>query len=183
MRTFFHGGRRKLGCVALLLACVVAGMWFRSQIYGDFILLNRGVHLNDFLSSFQGSIKWIKSTAPAAEPPNELQRVGPFISLDVERVVSPRYAFSMTERYKHMDETLMPVFGGSDIEWRWHWQGAGFHFGAGTVSGYQFEVALVPYWFATILLTLLSAYLLLWTPQKRASSALGDRLIREHEQP
>src|SRR5258708_4117292 len=30
MHTFFHGWRRKAGCVALVMACVFTGIWIRS---------------------------------------------------------------------------------------------------------------------------------------------------------
>ena len=32
MREFFHGWRRKLGCVTLVMACVLLGMWGRSTL-------------------------------------------------------------------------------------------------------------------------------------------------------
>lgn len=35
MREFFHGWRRKLGCVVLLMACVIFMMWMRSLVIED----------------------------------------------------------------------------------------------------------------------------------------------------
>ena len=157
MREFFHGWRRKVGCVTLLIACALAGMWMRSLVYSDSVLLNRGVLANDFASSFQGGIKWVRSLDPLIQSPA------------VPQIVAPRFQFSTTFRYD-TDETLMPVFGGDVIEWRSHWQGAGFHFGTGRVSGYQFTVAVAPYWFVTMLLTLMSAYLLLIPSRKRPTT-------------
>ncbi len=162
MREFFRGWRRKVGCLTLVMACLVTGMWMRSLVYGDFVVVNRGVHSNDFLSSFQSGIKWIRSSEP---PLPEFFGVNS-IWLENPPVVSPRYLFSTTDRFD-TDETLMPVFGGSVIEWQSHWNGVGFHFGTGLVSRRQFTVLLIPYWFVTMLVTLLSAYLILWKPRKQ----------------
>lgn len=35
MREFFRGWRRKVGCVALVMACIVVGMWIRSSVFYD----------------------------------------------------------------------------------------------------------------------------------------------------
>jgi len=35
MSTFFHGWRRKAGCIALVMAAVLFGMWIRSQVVFD----------------------------------------------------------------------------------------------------------------------------------------------------
>ncbi len=32
MREFFHGWRRKAGCVTLVMACVIMGVWVRGQL-------------------------------------------------------------------------------------------------------------------------------------------------------
>lgn len=148
----------------------------RSLVYGDFLLVNRGVGSNDFLCSFQGGIKWVRSIEPPAPEHHVDNSI--FSPLDPQPVMSPRYAFSLTGRYE-TDETLMPVFGGNIIEWRSHWQGAGFHFGDGIVSGYQVTVSVIPYWFVTILLTLLSGYLILRKPRKQVSSTSGDNSLQE----
>ena len=40
MLTFFHGWRRKTGCVTLVLACAFAGGWIRSLVVADLIGFN-----------------------------------------------------------------------------------------------------------------------------------------------
>lgn len=39
MRDFLHGWRRKVGCVALMMACVFAAGWMRSRLLEDEIAL------------------------------------------------------------------------------------------------------------------------------------------------
>ena len=39
MGGFFHGWRRKVGCITLLVACLLAGMWIRSNAAYDGIWL------------------------------------------------------------------------------------------------------------------------------------------------
>ena len=41
MSTFFHGWRRKLGCVILAVACLLTVGWVRSMIVRDFVDLGR----------------------------------------------------------------------------------------------------------------------------------------------
>lgn len=152
MLQFFHGWRRKAGGAALVMACVLMGMWIRSLAFGDLFSFGQSGRGYHFPASFQGGLKWITSNDP-------LHSLNP-----------PRYVFSATERYAS-DETLMPVFGGDSTDWRWHRHGVGFHFGTGTVSGFQVTVGVIPYWFVTIPLTLLSAYLLLVPSRKYPPTA------------
>lgn len=35
MRTFFHGWRRMLGCLTLVMACLLMGVWMRSRVVTD----------------------------------------------------------------------------------------------------------------------------------------------------
>lgn len=39
MKEFFHGWRRKMGCVALAMACVLMGLWARGQFYDESIAI------------------------------------------------------------------------------------------------------------------------------------------------
>ncbi|MDB5345258.1 MAG: hypothetical protein JWP89_3635 [Schlesneria sp.] len=161
MREFFRGWRRKVGCLTLVLACVLATMWGRSLVYGDSVTVNRGTMTCDFVASFQGELKWIRSTASA--PPSSSLLNG------IPTPVTPRYVLSMDFRYVDGDETLMPIFGGSQIEWDWRQKVLGFQYGTGTVSGFRFWTCLIPYWSVVLPLALLAAYLILWKPRKRDS--------------
>ncbi|MEI8383781.1 MAG: hypothetical protein WCJ09_26945 [Planctomycetota bacterium] len=53
MREFFHGWRRKAGCVALVMVCALAGMWMRSFIVNDQLWIGR-----HWFESHRGEIDW-----------------------------------------------------------------------------------------------------------------------------
>jgi hypothetical protein len=40
MHTFFYGWRRKVGCVTLVSACVLSGIWYRGTVIGDRFAIN-----------------------------------------------------------------------------------------------------------------------------------------------
>ncbi len=57
MREFFHGWRRKAGCVTLVLALVFMGAWLRSYIVEDRLAFTTG-DFRHAISSFQGRVGW-----------------------------------------------------------------------------------------------------------------------------
>lgn len=57
MREFFKGWRRKVGCVALLMAVAVFGIWMRSRIVLDDILFTFGDRQIS-IASFGGCCLW-----------------------------------------------------------------------------------------------------------------------------
>lgn len=61
MREFFNDWRRKAGCVALVMACVVAGMWLRSQFYYDGVI-SWDNEVEDTVYSTNGSLHWSSVT-------------------------------------------------------------------------------------------------------------------------
>lgn len=69
MGEFFHGWRRKVGVVALVLACVVACAWCRSCLFLESIRIPRGDTYTDFLVSFDGRLNWarIHNLRPASQ--------------------------------------------------------------------------------------------------------------------
>lgn len=151
MRTFFQSWRRKLGCVTLVMALAVTGMWMRSRVYGDFLTLKTVGSSSQFLGSFQGDLKWIKS-------------------VDSSGAVSqaPPYRFSMEERFPG-NESFMPLFGGSlEAEWIWRWEQVGFLVGDANLSGYVVSVVQIPYWSVAMPLTFVSAFLIIWPGRKQA---------------
>ncbi len=159
MLQVFHGWRRKVGCVTLVMACVLATMWGRSLVYSDSVTVNRGTTTCDFIASFQGELKWIRSIdfAPASQR----------LLNGIPTQVPPRYSFSADIRYVDADETLMPIFGGSGIEWDGRLQFLGFQYGTGMVSGFRFQACLIPYWSVVLPLALLAAYLILVPSRKQ----------------
>jgi hypothetical protein len=93
MHTFFHGWRRKLGCIALVMACAVFGMWMRSRVLIDFYEISVGDRQHAFGSchgylswrSWDGSVgageRW--QTLPAS--PNDIEI---FLNLEYEHLAS-----------------------------------------------------------------------------------------------
>lgn len=57
MKAFFHGWRRKLGIVTLVLACALMGMWVRSRVVCDSLEYSKGVR-SHFIASMQSGIVW-----------------------------------------------------------------------------------------------------------------------------
>ena len=58
MGTFFHGWRRKLGCVTLVLACVFTVGWVRSLLIGDIFNHVASKHIDEDFSSVKGFLSW-----------------------------------------------------------------------------------------------------------------------------
>ncbi len=123
MREFFHGWRRKAGCVTLVMALTLTGIWVRSSIIIDEVLVTWPGNRHNYLVSLPGRILldfWDLEYAP--------------------------------ETYWIQHPCSLSV-----INDRLNW----FEENHATFD--------IPYWIITIPLTLLSAYLILWKPRKRAA--------------
>ena len=57
MREFFKGWKRKLGCVTLVTACLLMGMWIRSQRIHDAYSFGFNHHQQAIIS-FDGRLTW-----------------------------------------------------------------------------------------------------------------------------
>lgn len=68
MREFFHGWRRKAGCVTLVMACVVAGARSRSFSTIDAVSFGHGDTFHTF-SSADGKWRWFCTTVDCATEP------------------------------------------------------------------------------------------------------------------
>ena len=125
MREFFRGWRRKVGCVTLVIACVLAAMWLRSFIVGDewFYVLGEQQYM---LLSSDGRV---------------------FLS-----------SWDVNTRDRQFGVTSIPK---SDPLFLWKTIG-------NQGAAHRSEHWTRGYWQFTIPLTLLSAYLILWRPLKRA---------------
>jgi len=143
MSDFFHGWRRKAGCVTLVISSVAMAAWIRSRAIEDAFEFSLSRRPQVIVSS-HGKIEWlwfddyaISSFSPAPAIP----------------------AFPLSSR------TLSPIsnFYFDDPESRWQLEWYGFYSSDSSLVLRRF---CVPYQFVTIPLTLLSAYLLLW-PGKR----------------
>ena len=144
LQEFLKGWRRKTGCVILMIACTVVGMWLRSHIVRDGIsdLGDKGAHS---LYSVNGTIRWTQWLGPERNPYHEPV----WYSLRSDTFQEPQsIIWSRQWCFIHRRES-------DDRPW--------------FVPGRTRELIL-PYWFVVIPLTLLSAYLLLWKPRKRTGA-------------
>jgi hypothetical protein len=178
MRDLFRPWQRKVGCGLLVLASAVLGLWMRSRIYGDFITLDRDDSGRQFVASFQGSLKWILSrkvvlpvvkSGPGEGSGGEELDESNLIMWgipDPDDILPPWYAFSLPTRYQ-TDETLMPIFGGTEYDWRWKRQTLGFLAAEARIGDRQVSIWMIPHWALTLVLSLLSAALMLWPRRQR----------------
>ena len=152
MREFFNGWRRKAGCVTLLLACVFMIGGMRSRVRCDLIMLPYG-NSTYCVESMCGVLDFGRVTVEnnRARASWKSSEITPTLwrYLDVRGNPQP---------VDHLAEA-------DEIVWRWDW--AGFHFGAGRTRQTIEEDYVIPYWSITTPLTLLSAYLILWTPRPK----------------
>lgn len=148
MLEFFHGWRRKLGSIAVLVACVVTMAWCRSLIVEDKLILVSGStsamsgltlrqitsesailrwetisHIENFMDSAVPESRW--TTGPLTE----------FGNIGHPGLCQPRF------------------------------QWGGFELAAGDFVSTRVSALAVPYWSLALPLTLASAYLILWKPR------------------
>ena len=67
MREFFHGWRRKAGCVAMVMACALAGMWARSRVIQDIVFLDFGSRVHTF-HTYGGVLTWNRHNETPGQP-------------------------------------------------------------------------------------------------------------------
>ena len=140
MWTYFLGWRRKAGCVTLVMACVVMGIWMRSYLTCDQISFRTSEVTTDTVSSLEGFLTWSRLRHQRSKRQYHLNRWQSIPSQVVKELFPPTVA----------------------VEWRWYGFGFTKHLnGDDSIS----EGCLIPYWSVTIPLTMLSAYLLLSKPR------------------
>jgi hypothetical protein len=148
MREFFHGWRRKIGVMTLLMACVFAPVWVRSLSVCDwFHFYNRTGGLGLQVISSDGCVGLAERKS--AISPSYLTRFA--LRLPRHHTTSPNSVVTRP---------------GEWFDWRWH----ALEFGYGTERRGEHLLLKIPYWSIVIPLTLLSAYLLLIKPRPLKSS-------------
>lgn len=148
MREFFHGWRRKAGCVTLVMALMCAGMWCRSLYQADIATVEYGSSLQTFAST-EGLLVWDQRQ----NSPIGRRKTAQF-SLSVRIDLSDR-----------IEKTRFRYLNDWSIKWRRRWWG--FDFGdARQFSGIHVVFRIIPYWSLTLLMSLFSAFLMLWKPRK-----------------
>lgn len=148
MREFLRGWRRKVGCVTLVMACMAIALWYRGQFAADNIAI--GIH---------------RRTALEAELGTGAVAIG-FRSLDA----TIEEEASLTDKF--FDWYVLPP-----VETRFPllptmrrdvWSRTGFMGPMTFGPCFYVTIPLMP---ATLSLTLLSAYLILWKPRKRKAES------------
>ena len=161
MHSGFHGWRRKLGCLSLLMSLVLMGLWIRSRSTLDEYHLWKQQQTSVVVASEKACL--VLGRLWNASPSVIL---GSYIEMDRERTISGG-------RIVHAADL--------EIESRW---GSG---GLELVKRYQqpplslknikLDLLIIPYWCVVWPLTLLSAWLLLSKPRQsgRHESGPSDR--------
>jgi len=67
MSSFFHGWRRKIGCVTLVMAAAVTCAWTRSDVIADFLIVDFGT-VGYRIRSLDGLLKFIHCSHPVEDP-------------------------------------------------------------------------------------------------------------------
>ena len=159
MREFFRGWRRKIGVVALVMACVFMAGWVRSHSSDDSLSQNDKSGLNTVYSrcgrlEFERFIPGFGDRAPG----------GLGISI---------------HSYSACGQVPSDITADSEMSWRWAC--AGFHIGQGQYKEiFKHRTFIIPYWFIVLPLTALSAFLILPKPrpsnQKKTPEPFPERL-------
>lgn len=150
MGEFFRGWRRKIGCLTLVMACMLATAWVRSFRFEDAYFYPNGPYITDSLFSSAGTVGLRRDDESVWDIQSDDRDYG-FRS---RPCVGRRFGLHADVR-----------------EWRWAWQWCGFGCASGgDSSGGEARIWALPYWSIVIPLTLLSAYLTLWKPRERKSS-------------
>lgn len=154
MRDFFQGWRRKIGCITVVIAVVLASGWLRSCARVDSVECHLGKS-SFLLRSKAGTIGYLPFESGTAfvslhgRPPHWLQ-MGP-------EPCSLTFASGTEVICYKPDPSCLFV----DID-------SGMGMGAGT-DGIELKDSFrAPYWSLIAPLTLLSAFLFLWKPSKGA---------------
>ncbi len=142
MGDFFHGWRRKLGVVALLMACLITTAWVRSLRVEDRLVFFSAKNALQSLHAWNGAVSWTSF----------------YGKTESDSVV-------LTKAFRNW--STFPAFTGLVRYERYFlWLGV---FPACEVSsaGMQGAMCLVSYWSIVVPLMLLSGYLLICQPQPR----------------
>ena len=169
MREFFRGWRRKVGCVALVMALATCGLWMRSRAIEDSLVVEMSVTRHNVWLAGTG-FWWVSSRRFNNKRPDDR------LLLKWEsRPAQPlpkqpgEFGFGHPSPGPYdasFQETRV------DVHWRWRFLGGDFgsvtRQGGGPWGGTTPQrVWFVPFWWIVLPLTLLSAYLNLRKPRKR----------------
>lgn len=170
MRAFFHGWRRKVGCVTLVMALVFVAGWIRSFVVDDFIATPFKFNIGNWsiagiATENQSLVLYADSLSePDLEPGLPVTALANADSKipDAEfapQETEPADALSASSESEPVEEWSVVSEGGSLTS-----------FTTVITCTFPSPVPLVriPFYYVAIPLTLLSAYLILWPGQRPA---------------
>lgn len=159
MHEFFHGWRRKAGVASLGVACVLMVGWVRTRVLQEGLSLRISDQLFYSIASHDGTLHLVRASYTP-----------PFTDARFKWFSMPR-----SDNDQHI--TQMPAS-------RWRWKVAEFGVVDLDRPEGEFTFWIVPFWFPTGLLTVLSTYLILWKPRKRAcANSLVSTQFQTDPQP
>lgn len=162
MREFFRGWRRKAGCVTLLMACAVLGLWMRGRIYSDLIEFRVASRTAIRVTHDGRSLCWMVLSESKNSPKRQfLKDSQGRIQATAEYLIDPHRNIDWDLGSKERPTGPEALYS---LDWN--------EFRLGIAKGELGETRLLtlPYWSLAMPLALLSAYLLLTPVQKQPST-------------
>jgi hypothetical protein len=149
--SYFKPLRRKIGVVTLVMACVFAAGWVRSQGHFDVVCIRWRAECCS-IESIGGLFEFRYLT------------IGDEGTLDWDYFRWDSQDFWIPyQDGKPCDYS--PFYKGHEVEWQRSW--VGFNLGVARYGAERYEIFTIPYWSVVIPMTLLSAWLLLSKPRKK----------------
>jgi len=160
MGEFFHGWKRKIALLTLLMALVAMAGWVRSGIEADTVIVNRR-YIQFIVASFDGRLTFARA---ATHEPDEIMPPILWGSEGLE-------AFLLNE----VDQYGMFKFRDEPNCKKWRWKWAGYHLATLNLpQDFNILSCCLPYWSITVPLTLLSVYLLLTKPRQSSQKKTDE---------
>lgn len=156
MRDFLCGWQRKAGCAALIMACLLMGMWARSRVIDDKVFMHGRSGQQYSLSSVSGALEWYCWSGSVPRPFfwRTFQGLPWYSSPNTRPVIFQRNGLLPFLIEEKVD--CGPDMSRLESEGKW---GANI-----IVTGNGIRIAYI---LLVIPLTLFSALLILWKPRKR----------------
>ena len=156
MSEFFKGWRRQVGVVTLVMACVFAMGWVRSNAIEDQIVRKSAALTQIEFFSSHGYLVWLSSSKPYVPAKSRLSW---------SAIPAHLNGFKFNSYCKNTSWALRQIgFGIGNVEWS---------------GGFNRIVLAIPYWSIVIPLTLASAFLLLSKPRISTSKTIIEPISAE----
>ncbi len=150
-----------MGCLALVMACVFMCLWIRGTFYFERVVIPHRKTYSVFRSC---NPVWPSCLGVTWAHHWNDPTAGPFKILSTKWETYPTYTEERIRELKleHALEKSSPTWAAEE-NWEWEWHGFLVR------TGRDYRILAVPYWSLVWPLTLLAAYLILWTPRKSYS--------------